>query len=249
LGFIINNVETILMNHISDKLPNHVAIIPDANRRWAKEKGLAPWVGHEEGAKNFKKILEEARILGIKYISFWGSSLDNFKKRPLTEKAALLKIYSKYFREIMESQEIIKNKIRVRVIGKWREQFPSHLVKIIDKCLSITKNFDCHHLTLLLAYSGDDEILASVKKIIRDKTKEEEINEDFFKKHLMTSELPPVDLLIRTGGEPHLSAGFMMWDMANAQLYFSNTKWPDFSKKEFREAIEDYSQRGRRFGK
>jgi len=230
-------------------IPKHIVIIPDGNRRWAKERGLAPWVGHEEGAKVFKKILRIAQKLGIKYITFWGSSIDNLTKRPLAEKKALIKIYYKYFREILGSREILENKVRVRVLGKWQEQFPTPLVKIIDNCLKLTKNFSRFNLTLLLAYNGDDEMLGAIQEILKNKIDPKKVSQQVLKNHLMTKELPPVDLLIRTGGEPHLSAGLMMWDLRNAQLYFTKTKWPDFSAAELQKAIRDYGSSERRFGK
>jgi len=234
---------------MTDNLPKHVVIIPDANRRWAKEKGLEPWMGHEEGAKNLKRILETARKMGIKYISFWGSSIDNLKKRPVRECKELIRIYMKYFSEMQNSKEVKENKIRIRVLGKWREQFPASLCRVIDKCIDMTKNFKNHNLTLFLAYSGDDEMLEAVKSIVQEKVRNVKIGADVLKNHLMTKDLPAVDLLIRTGGEPHLSAGFMMWDMANAQLHFTPTKWPDFSPKDFQKAIEEYGSKDRRFGK
>jgi len=230
-------------------VPNHLAIIPDANRRWARERGLPPWQGHEAGAKNLKVILRAARRMGIKHISFWGSSLDNLQKRPFQEKKALLGIYKKYFAEMLESQEIIKNKIKIRVIGKWKEQFPSPLVRLIEKCLRFTEKFGNYNLNLLLAYNGDEEMISAFRKISRDRIPPSKINGELIKSYLETRELPPVDFLIRTGGEPHLSAGFMMWDIINSQLYFTKTKWPDFSEEELKKAVEEFGERERRFGR
>jgi len=231
------------------KIPQHIVIIPDANRRWAKEKRLDPWKGHEAGAKNLKRILKTARELGVKYISFWGSSLDNLKKRPVKECKELLNIYKRYFAEMLDSKEITENKIKIRVLGKWKEQFPSNLTSLINKCIDKTKDFGRYNLTLFLAYSGDDEMIEAMKSIVKKGIEENKITPKLIKDNLMTAETPPVDLLIRTGGEPHLSAGFMMWDMANAQLHFSNTKWPDFSPDDLKKAVKEYSDRSRRFGK
>ncbi|MFH1183061.1 MAG: polyprenyl diphosphate synthase [Candidatus Moraniibacteriota bacterium] len=236
------------MNKIIN-IPAHLVIIPDGNRRWAKKKKLAPWAGHEEGAKNFKVILKTARKLGIKHVTFWGSSLDNLTKRPLLEKKVLLEIYFKYFQEMLASREITENKIRVRVLGRWREQFPAPLVRIIDNCLEKTKKYNRFNLTLLLAYNGDDEMLFAIKNILRKYANSGKFNARMLKDNLMSRELPPVDLMLRTGGEPHLSNGLLMWDTRNAQLYFTKTFWPDFSPAEFRKAIRQFGKTERRLGK
>lgn len=231
-------------------IPTHVAIIPDGNRRWAKEKGLRPWEGHEAGAINLEKVLRENFDLGVKHVTFWGSSLDNLRKRPWREKKALLDIYLRYFKRLLESEDIHKNEVQVNVIGKWEEQFPEAVKKIIRKCMNRTEKYGKYFLNFLLAYSGDDEMIEATNKILaRFKGKVQRVTAKMVKDHLMTRNLPPVDLLIRTGGEPHMSAGFMMWDIANAQLYFSQVLWPDFDEKKMREAVLDYERRGRRYGR
>lgn len=234
----------------NDNIPVHVAIIPDGNRRWARERGLESWEGHEAGAKTLEKVLRENLDLGVKHITFWGSSLDNLRKRPWREKKALLDIYRRYFLKLIESEDIHKNEVRVNVIGKWEEQFPETVKKIIRKCMRRTERYQKYFLNFLLAYSGDDELVEAVGSLIEKcKGKVKRITSKMIKDHLMTRDLPPVDLLIRTGGEPHMSAGFMMWDLANAQMYFTETLWPDFDEKKAREAIMDYSRRARRYGR
>jgi undecaprenyl diphosphate synthase len=231
-------------------IPTHVAIIPDGNRRWAKERGLQPWEGHEAGAKNLEKVLRENFDLGVKYVTFWGSSLDNLRKRPWREKKALLDIYRRYFLRLLDSDDIHKNQVKVNVIGKWEDQFPATLKNIIHRCMARTEKYKKYVLNFLLAYSGDDEIVEATNNLLkRYKGKVKKITAKMIKDSLMTKDLPPVDLLVRTGGEPHMSAGFMMWDLANAQLYFSETHWPDFDEKKMREAVFDYSRRARRLGK
>lgn len=230
-------------------IPNHVAIIPDGNRRWAKNKGLQPWDGHDAGAKNLEKVLRENLDLGVKYVTFWGSSLDNLQKRPWREKKALLGIYRKYFLKLLDSDDIHKNEVQINVIGKWEDQFPLAVKNVIRKCMRRTKKYKKYFLNFLLAYSGDAEMVEATNKLLEKfKGKVKRITSRMIKEHLMTKDLPPVDLLVRTGGEPHNSAGFMMWDAANAQLYFSEVLWPDFDEKKMRAAIEDYSRRARRFG-
>ena len=113
--------------------PIHVALIPDGNRRWARLRGLAPWEGHEEGARSFEKIVKRAFDMKIKYLSFWGLSLDNLTKRPFREKQALLKIFEKYFTKLIKNEDVHKNKVRINVIGRWEKQFPNHLKNVISE--------------------------------------------------------------------------------------------------------------------
>lgn len=230
-------------------IPNHIAIIPDGNRRWAKKRGLEPWDGHEEGAKNTEKLMLKALELGVSCVSLWGSSLENLQKRPLLEKKALLRIYQEYFTKLIDNEKIHSDEVRINFIGKWEQQFPKSLKKVIRECIDRTKAYKKNMLNFFLAYSGDDEMIEAVRKIVASGKKENEITAEFIKNNLFTSDLPPVDYLIRTGGEPHLSAGFMMWDLANAQLYFSEKMYPDFREKELEEAIEEYQRRKRRLGK
>ena len=231
-----------------EKIPNHVAIIPDGNRRWAKSHGLKPWEGHEAGAKNLEQLVRYALKRGINSISFWGSSLDNLKKRPFQEKRALLDIYSRYFKKLINSSDIYDNQVQINVIGRWEKQFPNSLKKIIRDGIEKTKHFKKKMLNFMLAYSGNDEMLEAVKNITEHYKKGTKITESLIKDNLMTRNIPAVDYVIRTGGEPHLSAGFMMWDIADAQLYFSQKSFPDFGEKEFAEALDEYASRQRRFG-
>jgi len=230
-------------------LPNHIAIIPDGNRRWAKDRGLESWDGHEAGALNTEKLIRRALDMGISCLSFWGSSLDNLKKRPVKENIALMKIYEKYFIKLFKSDDIHKNEVRINIIGKWKEQLPPGLKEILEKGVNETKNYKKYLLNFFLAYNGDDEMLEAIRKIAEDFKSGTAITAETVKSNLMTRDLPPVDLLIRTGGEPHLSVGFMMWDIANAQLYFSDKYFPDFSVKELDKAVEDFQNRGRRLGR
>lgn len=233
----------------TERLPRHVVIIPDGNRRWAVERDLKPWEGHEAGAQNTEKLIREARALGIKEISFWGSSLENLAKRPLAESKALLHIYETYFKKLLGSEDIHKDEARIRFIGRWEDQFPASLKKIMYECVEATKKYNKYFLNFFLAYSGDDEMRSAIQKVAAVLKPGETVTDEMIKEHLMTRELPPVDLLIRTGGEPHLSAGFMMWDIADTQLYFSDRHYPDFDEAALREAIADYTARSRRFGK
>jgi undecaprenyl diphosphate synthase len=229
-----------------EKTPKHVAIIPDGNRRWAKERGLEPWLGHEAGAKNIEEIIRKARELGIQELSLWGSSLENMTKRPVAEVQALLKIYQSHFQRILGSSEVQEGKVKIRIIGRWREQFPKALTLLLEQIEEKTKAATQHGLNIFLAYSGDDDMLNAVK--ILSQSQEMNVTKDTLKAVLMTSDLPPVDYMIRTGGDPHLSTGFMMWDTANAELYFTETLFPDFNPEVFTEAVAEYTFRARRAG-
>jgi undecaprenyl diphosphate synthase len=231
-------------------LPNHITIIPDGNRRWAREKKLKPWEGHIAGAERIEELVRKALALKIKNISFWGSSMDNLKKRSILEKKALLGIYEEYFKRLIVSKEVHQNKARINIIGRWQEQFPESLKKILKDGMEKTKNYKNYNLNFFLAYSGDDEMVEAIKKIlIKFGDDANKITPKVVKDNLMTRNLPAVDFLIRTGGEPHLSAGFMMWDIANTQLYFSKKLFPDFTQEDFQCAIDEFGQRGRRMGK
>jgi undecaprenyl diphosphate synthase len=230
-------------------IPNHLAIIPDGNRRWAKERGLEPWDGHEAGAKNMEDLIRCALRKGIRCLTFWGSSMDNLKKRPMQEKKALLEIYKRYFAKMLTNADIDEQEAKINFIGRWEEQFPDSLKDILYAIIEKTKRYEKKMLNFMLAYNGDDDVLQAVQKIHDRCEAGVEITASILKENLMTSELPTVDYLVRTGGDAHLSAGFMMWDVANAQLYFAPEKFPDFDENKLDEALEEYSRRQRRFGK
>lgn len=230
-------------------LPRHVAIIPDGNRRWAKAHGLEGWEGHEEGAKRIEEIVREAREIGVSEISFWGSSLENLTKRPMKERQELLRIYATYFEKLMNEESLHTDAVRVRCIGRWEDQFPDRLKDILHRGIEATKHYDRHFLNFFLAYSGDDDMLQAVKRIAGEGLAPGMVTSQVLKKHLMTAELPDVDLLIRTGNDPHLSAGFMMWETRDAQLSFPTLHFPDYGPEAFRASLAEYAERERRFGK
>ena len=227
-------------------IPKHIAIIPDGNRRWSRKKGLMPWIGHNASFKNFKEIFDASLDLGIPYLSFWISSQDNLKKRPSAEVKFLLNLFKKKFAELANDKQIHKNQVRINAIGEWRKQLSEDVNIHIKQALKATKNYNKFYLNFFIAYSGVDEMFNAVKKIKnQDNLK---IAPDTIKKNLLTKDLPPVDFLIRTGGKAHMSSGFMMWDIANAELYFSNKLYPDFTAEDFRNAVKDYGSRRRCLG-
>ena len=231
--------------------PKHVAVIPDGNRRWAKERGLKPWIGHQRGAKSFEKVLEKAIELKIPYMTFWGGSWDNLTKRNRIEIKFLFRVYEDMFRRILEDKRTHQNKVKISALGRWRELLSKTTQNTIEKAMALTKDYDKNFLTFLLAYDGTDEMLDCLQKITKiAEDKKVKITKNLIKENLWTKDLPAVDLVIRTGckNDPHLSAGFMMWDAAYSQLYFTETLFPEFGPEEFEKIIEDYSERERRMG-
>ncbi len=231
-------------------VPNHIAIIPDGNRRWAKTQEQSALFGHTAGAKRTRDIVIEAADRGVKCLSIWGMSVENFTSRGPLEVKGLLNLFKEEFTHIAQSEEIHKRQVKVNVLGRWREKFPISVQETIQTAMDVSKDYTNHTLNFLLAYSGTDEMLRAIRNIAANKDIEpSNITGELLKSHLYTKDLPSVDLLIRTGGEPHLSAGFMMWDMADTQLYFTDVFYPDFSKEELDKALEEYARRERRFGK
>ncbi len=233
----------------SMKLPRHIVIIPDGNRRWAKNNGKLSFFGHKEGAETTKKILEKAVKLNISYLTFWGCSINNVTKRPLLETNFLFKVLEQYFKKATTDKTIHQTQVKINVLGRWEELFPEKTKNQIRKAMKATEKYDQFMLTFLLAYSGTDEMIEAVRKITNAKNKPPLIDGELIKNNLWTHNLPPVDLVIRTGGEPHWSAGLMMWDVAEAGLHFTKTLWPDFSTEEFESVIGIYGKTERRFGK
>lgn len=231
-------------------IPNHVAFIMDGNRRWAVKHLLESWNGHEKGAEVVKEMIRESVRQKISCFSFWGSSLDNIVKRPKAEVSYLFRLFKKKFDELAKDEEIHKDRIKVSVLGRWEELFPGETKESIQKAIEATKDYSKFYLNFFLAYSGMDEMENAIKNITDDARKNPDlkITPSLVKDRLFTRNLPPVDYLIRTGGNPHLSTGFMMWDIADAQLYFSDKLWPDFTAEDFKEAIADYGNRTRKFG-
>lgn len=229
----------------------HIAIIPDGNRRWAKENGLPSFMGHREGAKIAEKILKAALDLKIPYVTFWGASVDNVTKRDSTEVQFLFTIFEEYFKKIAESKVVHENQVKVSAFGEWRNYFSASCKKAIENAIEKTRDYSAYHLNFLLAYSGYEEILSAINKISELKKFDSDIiiTKDLVKENLFTKNMPAVDLVIRTGGEPHFSSGFMMWDIAEAYLYFTNTPWPSFTQEEFEKAIGEFQNTEKRKGK
>lgn len=232
-------------------LPKHVAIIPDGNRRWAKQKGLPSFFGHREGAKRAEEVMRYALDLKIPYFTFWGASIDNVTKRETAEVQFLFDIFEEYFRKLTKDKGVHENKVKINVFGAWKEYFSAGAQEAIEAAIVATKDYDNYQANFLLAYSGFEEMLQAMRGIAQAKIREPnlEITKELVKNHLFTKDVPPVDLVIRTGGEPHFSSGFMMWDIADSQLYFTDAYWPAFTSEEFQKALEYFANTERRMGK
>lgn len=230
----------------------HIAIIPDGNRRWAKRKGISVERGHKIGVETTQKIFDKAVELKIPYITFWAASYDNLLKRSKEEVSFLVGLINEEFQKLLTDAKIQENKIKIRILGRFKEMLPVKTIKIIEKLMAKTERHNLLSLTFLLAYNGTDEMVEAIKRITKAaKESAIKITSEAIRSFLWTKDLPPVDLVIRTGCEddPHNSAGFMMWHTAHSQYYFTKTLYPDFSPEEFEMAIQDFLKRERRFGK
>lgn len=230
------------------KVPKHIAIIPDGNRRWARQRGLMPWLGHKAGFARFQEVAEKAFKSGCQYVTIWGASVDNLRKRSSQEVGFLVLYMKRELGKKKLAEYLVKNQIRFRVIGEWQKAVrDQRLGTLIERLEKQTGRFSGRQLTILFGYDGISEMLSAVRSLRG--TQRENLDYLGLKEKLWTKNLPEVDLVVRTGGEPHWSAGFMMWLTANSQLYFTDIFWPEFSGKELAKALADYDRRERRFGK
>ena len=230
-------------------VPHHIAVIPDGNRRWARERGLAPIFGHKEGVKAYEKLLENAAALGVSYVTFYAFSTENWKRSESEVEGlmSLLALQLKNFSKILGKN---KNKIRFLVIGN-RKGLSESLQKAISKMEKDTANNTELTAVIAINYGGRDEILSGVKNILKDietgTIKSEDLNEDVLGEYLFTNNIPDPDLLIRTSGEERIS-NFLLWQLAYTELYFDKCWWPDFSFGNLIDAVRSYSKRQRRYG-
>ena len=231
-----------------DRLPNHVAIIMDGNGRWAKERNLDRSAGHVEGVNTVRSITEIASETGIKYLTLYTFSTENWN-RPKEEVDTLMNLIVVAIER--ETPDLIKNNVRLMMIGDL-ERMPQFARERLTKCMENTSHCTGLVLNLALSYSSKWEIIEAFKSIaLKAKSGEidpEEINDDLISEHLSTRNIPNPDLLIRTGGDFRIS-NFLLWQIAYSELYFSKSYWPDFSKDQFCEAILEYQLRERRYGK
>jgi undecaprenyl diphosphate synthase len=231
-----------------DNLPKHLAIIMDGNGRWAKQKGLLRSLGHENGTKSVKVTVETCAKIGVENLTLYAFSTENWN-RPKLEVDTLMKLLVSSLRK--ELKTLQENNIRLNSIGNL-SKMPSSILKELNEVIEKTKNNTRMTLTLALSYGSREELLNVVKNI-SDKVKNniisiDTIDESIINQHLYTHNLPDVDLLIRTSGE-HRISNFLLWQIAYAELFFTDVLWPDFTEEHLYEAIISYQKRERRFGK
>lgn len=228
-------------------IPRHVAIIMDGNGRWAKKRLLPRAMGHSAGAKNVETICEAAWNMGIKYLTVYAFSTENWK-RSEDEVSTLMKLLKQYMDGCIEKSR--KNNMRVRVIGDI-SKLSQEMQDAIRKLEDFSKDFDGLQFTVALNYGGRDELLRSVKSMAEDvksgKLEPGDITEELISSKLDTRELPDPDLLIRTSGELRIS-NFLLWQLAYTEFYFTDVFWPDFDEKELKKAVDYFGDRDRRFG-
>ena len=228
-------------------IPQHVAIILDGNGRWAKAKGMPRNYGHAQGSKNVEKICEEAWRMGIKYLTVYAFSTENWN-RPKEEVNALMKLLRNYMKTCLKTAA--KNDMKVRVIGditKLDEDIQKRILELEEA----TKNNGGLNFQIAINYGSRDEITRAVRTLAEDvkegKLMPEEVNEACIERYLDTHDIPDPDLLIRTSGEQRLS-NYLLWQLAYTEFYFTDVPWPDFTKQELEKAIEQYNSRDRRYG-
>ena len=230
-----------------NNMPQHVAIIMDGNGRWAKQRNMPRTMGHKAGVETIRRIVKEADRLGIKYITLYAFSTENWK-RPKDEVNALMKLLVQYLKS--EVTELHKNEVVLRVLGDITA-LQEECKKEIEESIELTKNNTGLVLNVAFNYGGRDEIIRAVKNIASDvesgKVNKENINQDLFSEYLYTKDSPDPDLIIRPSGEQRIS-NFLLWQCAYSEFWYSNVNWPDFSENDLQQAIYDYQNRNRRYG-
>lgn len=228
-----------------NNVPRHIALIMDGNGRWAKKRGLPRILGHKEGANRIMDVVVKAKELGIEAVTMFAFSTENWN-RPKEEVTYIFNLLEKLLKKGKE--KFRKNNIKVKFIGNI-DELSNRYQKIILKTIEETRDNNGIVMNLAINYGSRNEIIRAIKDISLDykENKIDEISEEVFERYLMTSELPPVDLLIRTSGEVRIS-NFLLWQIAYSELIFTSTYWPDFDGEELEKCIEEYSSRDRRFG-
>jgi tritrans,polycis-undecaprenyl-diphosphate synthase [geranylgeranyl-diphosphate specific] len=236
-----------------EKLPEHIAIIMDGNRRWANKNKIRPWKGHEEGVKALKKLLEFQKsdsAVPIKIITLYSLSEDNRKKRTKQEYQQLMMIFKIGFEEIVKDRYIYDNKVKISVFGDYKK-LPAQVSNAIQNAIDKTKNHNKFYLNFCINYDGQTEMVEAFKKIIKDssyKSANQNITKEMIKQNIYTSQFPAPELIIRSGGEKRLS-GFLLWDSSYSELYFTEKLWPEITEDDILEGIRKFQESERKFGK
>lgn len=227
------------------KLPKHIAIIMDGNRRWARKNGLPDGKGHEAGSENLQEIVEYCRDIGIKNLTVYALSTENWRKRSPQEVKGLFQLLVKMVRE--KAEQYRKSGIKFFVLGNF-QAFPFKVKEAIKKIVKMAVIDEKIQFNVALNYGSRDEIVTAIQKIIKDKIPANKVDEELVSSYLYTKDQPDPDLIIRPGGEFRLS-NFLLWQMSYAELYFTDILWPDFKPKELEKVLYWYQDRERRMGK
>lgn len=233
------------MSTNQNDLPQHIAIIMDGNRRWAKSRNLPSSEGHKAGAKNLESIMNYCIDIGIRYLTVYALSTENWKKRSPEEVKGIFDLL--VYLVTNNFQKYSKAGIQLNILGNFTV-FPDYVIQAINKSLSVRIENPKLIMNIALNYGGRDELITAFKKIIKDKTSADKITEDLISQNLYTANQPEPELIIRPGGESRLS-NFLLWQSSYSELYFSPILWPDFNEKELDKAIDWYQDRDRRLGK
>lgn len=223
-----------------------IGVIIDGNRRWAQKRGMASLRGHEAGYKKLKEFLDWCHEAGVRHVIAYVFSIENWNRAP-REVSYLMRLIGRFFNA--DLAEIKKKKVRLRIAGV-RSLLSSVIQRLVERAEKETSSFKDYTFTLALSYGGRDEIVAAANRLMQDKEKfnKKEITKEHFAKYLWTADIPDPDLIIRTSGEMRLS-NFLTWQSVYSELFFPVTLWPDFTKEEFLQILEEYHSRKRRFGK
>lgn len=231
------------------KMPNHIGVILDGNRRFALERNLSIKKGHVLGAEKLERVLDWVNELDISHMTVYAFSKENFQRSP-KEVKDLMDLFFRKFNKLVNSGRIHENKVKIRAVGEI-DALPKPVVKAIREAEEATKDYDNYSLNVAIGYGGRKELTDAVKRICEDVERgdldADQVNQNVIEENLYTSELPDPDLIIRTSGEERLS-GFLLWQSAYSELYFCEAYWPDFDKINFLQAIKNYQERERRFG-
>jgi len=229
-----------------DSYPKHIGIILDGNRRWARQRGLKPWEGHDRGFEKLKEVVRFLPEFNIKEMSLYCFSMQNFSRSKM-EVGFLMDIFVKAAKQVLEDEDVHKNRMKIRFIGRLG-LLPEKVQKAIAEVVEATKDYDRHILNFCVAYGGQEEIIDGVNRAIADAKagKIDKVDEKGFAKYLYIDS--PPDIIIRTSGEQRLS-NFLMWHSAYSELFFIQKHWPDFSKEDLKKIIDEFvEKRNRRFG-
>ncbi len=229
--------------------PNHVAIIMDGNRRFAKEMGLASTSGHEKGREKLEEVMEWCQELGIKVLTVYAFSTENFN-RSSDEVELLMELFEDSLRSLKDEKRVHEERIRIKVLGNL-DLLPDNIQRLIEEVEDVTKDYDSNFYNIAIAYGGREELVHAFRRIAAKVEegciKADEIDEDMISKHMYTSHVPDPDLVLRTSGEVRIS-NFLLWQMAYSELYFTDVYWPGFRRIDFMRAVRTYQMRQRRYG-